>query len=178
MYIGEYWLLPIGIVLAYVFTKMIFMISDKIKKLIAFLAICIIIFMSGKCIYSDEFFKKVNNYYKIPDDVLEIISIISEDDENYKKLAGPEEFIIYTRQIDGKIIVECPRSIYGIYSDDSLIMKISNGQVREAAKLAKERKCNYVVIPNNIELTGRMETYGYNEFANNEVYTLYKLNTK
>ena len=86
-FIGEtvywrvYWLLPIGFLLAYVFTRMIFKLEERYQKALASLAIFIIIFMSGEFIYTSKWFKKVDNYFKVPDHVLEMIFIISEDDE-------------------------------------------------------------------------------------------------
>ena len=174
VYWRVYWLLPIGIILAYVFTKLIFTVSDKLKRIIAFFAIFIVIVMSGKCVYSEEFFQKVNNHYKVPDEVLEMILIISNDNEEHKKVAGPEEFMIYTRQIDGNIIVECPRNVYGLYSENSLMMKILRGEVKESTKHAKQKDCNYIIFPKDVTLDGRMENYVYNEFAKNDKYILYK----
>ena len=48
VYWRVYWLLPLGIFLAYLFTKIIFIVSGKWKKFITFLSIFSIIILSRK----------------------------------------------------------------------------------------------------------------------------------
>ena len=105
VYWRVYWLLPIGITMSYCFTNMIFNSTGKVKRIVASIATLVIIVMSGKNIYNSVNFQKVDNSYKVPDNVLGLIFTISEDDENYKKVAGPEPFMVYTRQIDGTILI-------------------------------------------------------------------------
>lgn len=56
------------------------------KVVINLVGAIIVIMLSGKLIYTKDFFKEVSNPYKIPDDVFEIIDMVSKDNENYKKL--------------------------------------------------------------------------------------------
>lgn len=56
------------------------------KVVINLVGAIIVIMLSGKLIYTQDFFKEVSNPYKIPDEVFEIIDMVSKDNENYKKL--------------------------------------------------------------------------------------------
>ncbi len=180
-FIGEsvywrvYWLLPIGISIAYVFTKIIFNLKKKFTKIIACIAILIIVFVSGEFIYTEKYFKKVDNYYKVPDNILEIILAISEDNENHKSIAGPEEFLIYTRQINGTIKVAEYRDVHGNYAENSIINRIKRGEVKQIAELANKNNWNYLIYPNNVNLQEEPEKYGFTILKQNEMYTLYKL---
>ena len=87
VYWRMYWLFPIGITIAYIFTEFAFMNSKTSKKIVINLVGAIIVIMlSGKLVYTSDFFKEVNNPYKIPDEVFEIIDMVSKDNENYKKI--------------------------------------------------------------------------------------------
>ncbi len=179
-FIGEavywrvYWLLPIGITLAYLFTKWIFLDTNKYKRVATLALTIFVIMMSGKFIYTEEYFSKVNNFLKIPDDVLDIIYSISEDEENYKKLAAPHEFVVYTRQVDGTIKLENGRNMTAEYSDDSIVTQIDNGNTAEIGSIAKSHDCNYVILKNNVEYNGDLENYGFKLLKKNAQYSLYK----
>ena len=102
---------------------------------------------------------------------------ISEDDEEYKKLAGPLEFMIYTRQYDGTIILAEPRSFTGKYSNTSIITYLDSGDLQNIYDKAKATKCNYVVMNHNAENEDfSLVNYGFVVLKQNATYTLYKLN--
>ena len=82
--------------------------------------------------------------------------------------------MVYTRQVDGNIKVECNRSLMG-FDENSLITKINQGKVEEVATRAKDEGCNYVVFTNDVILDGEMEDYGFIKMAVNGMYTIYKL---
>lgn len=171
-----YWLLPIGFLLAYLFTELIFRMPEKWKKALASVLILIVIVIGGKWIYTKENFAAVNNYYKIPDTVLDIIYRVSADDEEYKQLAGPLEFEIYTRQVDGTIILSEGRSFTGAYADDSIVTYITNADYDNIYKKAKEIGCNYVVLNNNMKKPNDdLTNYGFSILYENIDYTVYKL---
>lgn len=172
-----YWLLPIGINIAFLFTEMIFK-KEKIKdKIVLFILIILTIILSGEYIYSSEAvekFAKVNNYYKVPDNVLDIIVHVSDDDSEYKKIAGPEVFMVYTRQIDGNILIVEERSTVGKYST---INVISEGNLESICETCTSKECNYLVLPKNIVLTEEyLLKYDIKKLYENDEYILYKFN--
>lgn len=132
--------------------------------------------LSGKSVYyNSSNFEKVNNYYKIPDEILGIIMEISADDEDYKKISGPYEFSIYTRQFDGTILVRDSWSYDGTYPEESMVWKITNGKTEQIASQAKEEKCNYIIINNFTEMEDDLINYGFYVFHKTPTYTVYKL---
>lgn len=176
VYWRVYWLLPIGLLLAYVFTELIYKMPTKLKKVLASILVIFIIIIGGKWVYTEENFAKVNNYYKIPDTALDVILQVSADDEEYKQLAGPLKFQVYTRQVDGNIILSEGRSFSGTYPEDSIVTYIMNSDYANIYKKAVEINCNYVVLNNtsknpNDDLTN----YGFTKFYENIDYTVYKL---
>lgn len=176
VYWRVYWLLPIGFVLAYIFTELIFKMPQKWKKALASILILFVIIIGGKWVYTEENFQAVNNYYKIPDTVLDVIFRVSADDEEYKKLAGPEEFIIYTRQVDGTIILSDGRSFTGNYGDDSIVTYIVNSDYANIYRKAEEIDCNYVILSNSTKNPNDdLTNYGFTKFYENIDYTVYKL---
>ena len=176
VYWRSFWCIPLGIVIAYGFSKMLKDTKNETIRKLEFIAIIVIIALSGKFIYTNEFFSKVDNYYKVPDDALDVIMAISQDDAENKKVAGPEEIMVYMRQIDGTVKTEEYRFIGPEYAEDSIISEITNGKVTYFANKCIAANCNYVVIENDIKLDANIENYGYIKMKSNDKYSLYKLN--
>lgn len=176
VYWRVYWLLPIGFVLAYVFTELIYKMPSKLKKVLASVLIAFVIIIGGKWVYTEENFEKVGNFYKVPDAVLGVILHVSADDEDYKQLAGPIDFEIYTRQVDGTIILSEGRSFSGVYGEDSIVTHIFNNDYANIYKKAMEIGCNYVVLDNSTKRTDDdLTNYGFINFYQNDTFTVYKL---
>lgn len=175
VYWRSFWCLPLGITIAYGFTKIIKDIKKDTIRKIEFIAIVVVIALSGKFIYTNEFFSKANNYYKVPEMALEIILEISNDEEERKKVAGPEEIMVYMRQIDGTVQTEDYRSVGYDYSEELIISKIENGKVSVFAEECIRAGCNYVVIENDVVIDEKIENYGYEKIKVNEKYSLYKI---
>lgn len=176
VYWRVYWLLPIGFVLAYVFTELIYKMPSKLKKVLASVLIAFVIIIGGKWVYTEENFEKVGNFYKVPDAVLGVILHVSADDEDYKQLAGPIDFEIYTRQVDGTIILSEGRSFSGVYSENSIVTHIFNNDYANIYKKAMEIGCNYVVLDNSTKRTDDdLTNYGFINFYQNDTFTVYKL---
>lgn len=176
VYWRVYWLLPIGFVLAYFFTELIYKMPSRIKKVLVSLLIAFVIVIGGKWVYTEENFEDVGNYYKVPDAVLDVILHVSADNEDYKQLAGPIDFEIYTRQVDGTIILSEGRSFSGLYGQDSIVTHIFNNDYANIYKKAMEIGCNYVVLDNSTKRTDDdLTNYGFINFYQNSNFTVYKL---
>lgn len=173
VYWRTFWCLPIGILIAYGFTLMIKDMKKDVIRNIGLVVIIVLIAVSGKFIYTNEFFEKVNNPYKIPDLAFEIIEEISNDEEEYKKVAGTEEIMVYMRQYDGNVLTEDYRSVEA-YKEEWIISKINKGLVSVYANEARASKCNYIVIEKNVPIDDELENYGYEKIKENERYLLYK----
>lgn len=175
VYWRVYWLLPLMIGIPFLFTELIFKADKKISKIGISILCVVVIVVCGEFIYTSENYVKVNNYYKIPDDIFEIILAISNDDEESKIVAGPLEFEIYTRQVDGTITLPEDRSFSGVYNEDSIVTYINNGDYQNIYNKAIEINCNYIIMSNVVEVDDSLANYGFEILCQNDTYTLYKL---
>ena len=175
-----YWILPLAISIAFMFTEIIFK-KEKLKdKGILFVLIIAIIVVSGSYMYNsddEEKFVKVNNYYKVPDNVLDIVQKVSEDKSDYKKLAGTSAFIIYTRQIDGTILLPEGRTMSGEYNPQSIVTIIHKGDLKAICDYCTAYKCNYLVLEKGKEFPKEyILGYDIKKMYENKEYSLYKFN--
>ena len=60
-----------------------------------------------------------------------------------KRLYGPQEFIIYTRQYDATIKIGEPRQLSGEYGDSTMVKNIVEGKISEIMDDVKNADCNY-----------------------------------
>lgn len=175
-----YWLLPIGISIAFMFTEIISKKDSLKDRMIISIVIIGMIVLSGKYMYNSEEmerFIKVENYYKVPNNVLDIINHVSADDNDYKKLAGTELFIIYTRQVDGNIILPEVRILDCNYGDDSIVTLIKEKKLKAICDYCTNKKCNYLVVNNDLEFPKEyILGYDIKELYKNNEYCLYKFN--
>lgn len=174
VYFRMFWLLPIGFEIVYVAVDIIQGLEQKIKKIFMLIAIILIIISSGKFIYTEENYIKVHNLYKIPDQAKWVITIISEDTLENKKVMLPESLVPYIRQVNSNIELAYPRQPYGYESND-LLRELHNGNVQFVTEMSKEKKCNYIVFENSVELTDDITNYGYELLGQTYSYDVYKL---
>ena len=183
VYWRMFWLVPTTIIMPIAFTEMVSLVNKNSEKIIICLMICGFVMMSGKWIYTEDNFKQVSNKYKIPDHLLEVILAASNDDEEYKKLAGPLEAIVYTRQVDGTIKLAANRSFTDTYGKGTLITNIKEGKVNKIVAQAQKAEVNYVIMSTKAINEGigilneRLEDYEDVEIVcKNDSYTLFKIN--
>lgn len=175
VYWRVFWLLPIGFVLAFAFTDFLFKLPGKVKKILGFALIVGIIAFSGTYVYDDENYSVINNYYKVPDTMLEMILAISEDNEETKIAVGPPDFEVYARQVDGNIQLIEGRAWGNGYSENNIITYLNFGNYELAVPIAEARNCNYIIILNTAKHDlDDLTNYGYVEMLENGEYTLYK----
>ena len=130
---------------------------------------------SGRCIYHSGNYQAVNNYYKLPDEVLEVTDYILSDDTDYKKLMLPCELVSYIRQINASIELYYGRKSNENYDNLEILQNLNNGEVEMVATMCKENHCNYIIFANTTVLNGNMENYGYELLAQTEHYDIYVL---
>lgn len=173
VYWRMFWMLPIGILIPYVATKLISEREKMIEKIIITISIIVIIILSGKCVFNKDNFSIATNSYKIPQEALEVAKIISEDECDYKVALVPETIVAYIRQYDSNIILRYGRNPH-TYDNEPMVWNLYSGNVEEIVKDAEKRINNYVVFRNETELIGNMEDYGYEIIGKTEKYTIYK----
>lgn len=172
-YWRTFWLLPIGITIAYAFTKVVGEVNEKRKKIIVSLGLIGIIAVSGKYMFTEQNYLPVDNIYKLPDDIVWVTQIIGADDAEEKKALTSYYVVPYIRQIDPSIKLGYGRVATG-YSPTSIAMLVELGDAEKICKRAKKTNCNYIVLHTANKLYGNMEDFGYEEMAKTQYYTIYK----
>lgn len=176
VYWRVYWVIPLGVTIAHASVKMVNQIKNKIWKIFISIAICFIIILSGELIYTKENFQKVGNWYKLPDEHVEVAQIIGADEEDYKKLIISEYHIPHIRQVDASITLAYRRDPDG-YGDNQLVQELAKGNVEWVTNYAKENNCNYIVLKKDITLSARMEDYGFKKLDETTNLVIYKLDS-
>jgi hypothetical protein len=174
-----YFMLPLYPTIAFAFTKFIERRKNKIVKYV--LLVCILIFIcffneTNVFLSSTYETNKYNNFYKLPDETVDVAKIIYNDDTYKEKKAivpygmssqiqqiYPSIELLYTR------IVTNPKDENGnplpTDSEDPSgyepIQKINEGDTAYIANLCNEKNINYVVLSKSIELQEPMENYDF-----------------
>ena len=172
-----YWrlflILPVGLNLAYLCTIIIKMVPDKVKKIILFVLLIFIISLSGKFIYTKENYSFYNNFYKIPDEYLSVINIISEIEAQNKNAMVSTDLMPYIRQIDAEIKVPYERRQYGDYDVYNIVKYYNSGDMKNLIQLCEEMNVNIIVYDKNIELSETPIDYGFDLYKQTERYSIY-----
>lgn len=175
VYWRVYWTIPLGITIAYAAVKIIFDLNhEKVRKVILSMVFIFTIIVSGKFIYTETNYQKVENLYKIPDESVLIAQLIGTDDEEYKKAIVPETIVAYIRQIDASIELAYKREAY-TYENHPFVTALNMGDTEKITNLAKENNCNYIVVKKAIPLTVDFYYFGFELFSETENYAIYKI---
>ncbi len=173
VYWRNFWLLPMGITIAYAGVSVIKGVSNKNQKMITFLLILLIIVSSGKCIYTAENYQKIGNAFKLPEEYIEVINKISEMNLEHKKVLTTIEMIPYIRQIDAKIELAFERRPFGDYKDYEIIDYYNTGSTHSITNLCQQQNINIIVYDKAIPLQEPLINYGFKLTAQTEHYEIY-----
>ena len=170
-----YWILPIGYTVAYVLTECVLLIENTKNQIFTLIFCVIILMLNGNWVYTKINFVEVANYYKIPDHLLEMLFTIQVDEEGLKKVAGPEELIIYARQLDGNFVIEMERAVNGYYPEQSILKLMFINELEQINNMIENNNFNFIIFNVKMLSDGRTLTeYNYEEIHKNDTYVLYK----
>lgn len=168
-----FWMLPTGFTMAYVGVDVVSCCDTKKSKAILIFSLILCIIFCGKLVYRPDNFKEVENLYKFDDEKLEVINIILNDKDEYKKVMAPTECVSYFRQVSSKINLMYGRNPHGYVGYD-IIKQYEDGNVEYVATACKDAKCNYIILRKTISLDESFADYGYDYFAETATYTIVK----
>ena len=169
-----FWMIPLGITIAYAAIKIIDNTEKKIQKVFLTICFCGIIALGGKNMYSPGNFLGFGNLYKLPDEAVYVTQLIGADKAEYKKALVSYYLAPYIRQIDASIELTYARSATP-YSQDSLAVRVGLGEVDKITATAKSTNSNYIVMHKETPLFGEFEDYGYKLLHETTDYRIYKL---
>ena len=171
-YVRIFWLLPMVVVLAYVSVRIMEKVpKEESKNMMKVLLVLGLVF-AGKSIINSNDFHMTQNWYKLPQEVLEICDIFPENTTEYKIVADPS-VSAYIRQYDGRI-----KMLYGRYNAENLdIYKWLQSNPLEISLITRHARvnyCQYIVLDKRKEWSDQMEAWGYELRGETENYAVYK----
>lgn len=176
IYYRFFWTIPLGIVIAYLGVVLVARMDKKLTKNVAAILFILLIVYSGKFMYVDETFVPVSNWYKLPDEYVQITQMLSDVPIQDKKAMTSTDMIGYIRQLDASIKLAYSRVIYEEYEKRYPIVKYYNqGDVKNLVEICQQQNINIIIYDKNISLSQPLSDYGYHLYNQTENYDIYTL---
>lgn len=185
VYWRMFWLLPSAIVTAYTAVQILMQMEGKAKRLLLFALLLAVIALTGTNVYNDTVFERKQNWYKLPQDAVDICDLIRQDaDANgieRKKLITVNDLVTHIRQYDATI--QMPYNIESIRGkraetgNAEEIFRIMSRPEKDWASLAwyaAMEGCNYLAIPTEDGVAETLFSLGYQEISANAAYHVYR----
>ena len=180
-----FWLLPTVIVTAYTAVQVLLQMDGKIKRYLLLFVMLTVVVMTGTIVYNGTVFDRKQNWYKLPQDTVDICDIIERDAaENgilHKKLITTNDLVISIRQYDAQI-----RMPYGnevVVGDKAesenaaqifRIMGSENKNWEALLWYAAMEDCNYFAYPTDEITTDYLISMGLCKVGGNETYSVFR----
>ena len=177
------WILPVVPLIAYAGTCLIKKVGDsRIRQYAVLIVIAAVLAFCGTGLNKGEFYKKVQNVQKIPDEVVQICNLINEQKEDDEEiyLATDDKIASYVRVYDPSIKMPYGRGGKGAsgkkaarWLHKQLVAEVP--VIKKVVKNAKKLKCNYLVFPVPSEKKQKyMETKGFYLIGQVNEYGIFK----
>lgn len=169
------WLLPLGLIICYALTEVIYRLNEKMR-VFAFVAAIVILIISGEYTYRNQYFSLAENPYHVPDTVVEICDEISVEGREIRA-AFPREMIMYVRQYTSCVVLPYGREIFmdfGSWENElqSLLEKDTIDTERMAF-LLRDSETPYLVISSEKNFTENPAQYEFVFVTNVDGYDIY-----
>lgn len=170
------WLIPYSVVIAYTVLFVYGMLAGRKKD--AFLAVVFVLILAcGRYIYSSPLFVRAQNWYHVPQSVVEICDTIEVKGREVRALF-PAELIQYVRQYKSVVFMPYGREmLVEVWGNEDPLYDLMESETIDAKALctqARERACHYIVLPQDKALRGRLQDFAYELFALRDPYVIYK----
>ena len=180
------WLLPVTVVISYTIVHIFDTLPNAKQQSshsaasiyspkVCFASIAIIILIiSGKPVYSNPLYSPAENFYHVPQAVVDICDAIKIDGREVMA-AFPDEFLLYVRQYSPVVCMPYGREAYtGFYNELNTMVMSNEINVERLSVLSKEALCHYVILKEGKSFIGNMSDYGYQLFDTLHGYEIYK----
>lgn len=175
VYTRFFWMLPLGVVIAYAAVLAINNGKDKFEKIVIGSSFLVIIALSGKFYFDTKgTFIEFGNLYRIPDESVLVAQLIGIDEEENKKALVPAELVPYIRQIDATIELLYGREPDAAYWNNPLATELDNGNVEYIQQVLEEKNCRYVVYKRETVMREPIQNYGFEKINETTNYVIYK----
>jgi hypothetical protein len=181
-----YWMIPIVLMIAYAVVRAIFCVENILIKIILLLLMVVCIISGGNNVYMHEYnFETSENYYKIPQEAIEVSDILLADNEE-PRVVMETGLYCYIRQYSTKIKMMYGRNSDGYMSGGYGIMPqqifsvrwcydFSELNVKWIHSVSKEGAYKYIVVSNTrIVNDSDLDECGYYLIGETEHYKIYR----
>lgn len=170
------WLLPITPTIAYACVQ-IYGELKGFKKGLWILASAAVISVSGSYIYENPFFRKAENPYHVPSDVVAICDMIEVPGREVMAIF-PVELVQYVRQYSPVVCMPYGREItverWPFLDELYDVMEAETLDLAKAVPLSREVGCHYIIVKREKEMIGRVNDYNWISFGETDNYIIYR----
>lgn len=183
---GENHLYRLGMILlvpilsSYALTNVLLKVTERKKRLIALIGSLILIALSGRFVYTKEYFFQANNEDKVYDLAVDIANCVTATNQS-PTIAITEVQGVFIRQYDANIKLVCApkvRESWDEAEDESVMnMRImlsdSEPDMPNLTQLAKQNGCDYLILLNQQVKEDNPQNYGFryvNTFEDFQVF--------
>ena len=170
-----WWLVPVGIGIAYVGTNLI-----NNHRVPGFLIVALILVLGGRFVYtSDPSFKRAENEYQLDQVVIDLCDYLdSVDEEDYLNVAMPAELLTQVRQYNINIFMPYGREQldpnWGYPSGFFAAMNREEADFECLAIKCAVNETNFIVLSENKEHINNYADYGFEYMNTIGAYEVYK----
>ncbi len=143
------WFVPITIIIAYGFVKVVSSQKSRIQQVMLSLIIASLLMVGGDFVYDNEFFQKTQNYYQLPQVVVEICDSIEVEGREVRAVF-PKELLEYVRQYSATVHMPYGREmLVERWNNYNELYDVMEGEVimpNFLVELAREQECHYIIL--------------------------------
>ncbi len=173
------WLFPTVILISYVLSGMIIMVEKKGLRLLLAAGACALLIVSGTGQHKAANFVYLDNWLKIPDEIVQACDMIRTDSRGGTvKVAAEEAAACYVRVYEPSFYMPFGRWGEGAVTKNQRTfytqINLPGKNYTALAKYARDQKCNYLIItavPK--EGVEKLQDVGYQLAGSTETYEIY-----
>ncbi|MBP3596597.1 MAG: hypothetical protein J6J60_04260 [Clostridia bacterium] len=184
-----YYMIPMQFTIAIALAKLISKIKNKKLKFECVLACCCLIIISGHLVFEESNTIEVNNWYKLPDESVEVAEIIYKDTMYEEKRAiVPYGMSSHIQQVHSSIYLPYTRIIYNPKDEDGFaapadtdnasrhppVLALNTGDVEFLKDYVLKHNLNYIVFLKKTELSSPVETIGFEKYQETKEHIIYR----
>lgn len=173
------WLLPISMVIAFAVVDIYGKLVEKRRTVFAMI-MAVLLMCSGSYIYKNPYFSKAENFYHMPQSVVNICDAIEVEGREVMAVF-PAELIQYVRQYSPVVCMPYGREqLVDRWGQYDSLFAVMEADIIDAEVLAWEARnremgaCNYIILAEDKEIKGNLLNYDYEIFARIDGYIIYK----
>ena len=174
------WLLPMYIVIGYAVCKLIFSFGSKWKQRVALVASLVVIVLSGSLVYLNQYMTPSQNFYHIPQNVIDICDeILPAEGEPRVRAVFPSELVHFVRQYSTDILMPFGREMVVTQWDyyNEVYEAMEKPEVIDADDLLEATRkagVQYIILSKDRKVDKNLTTLGLKLMATVDNYYIYE----